>query len=209
MLGNHEMILKDGAGFAPGPVGTGFSVDGVKSHGRVEHHGALYPAGGFAIEAWIVPAVVGRAQTLVSAYECGASCDGRSFVALDLDDASKLRFEVRDADNRIQDVTTAAPLTAGRAVHVVAVRDVGALTLALYLDGALAISAPLTAIGRLAAVNDDDDPMVIGGSINTGATAPAQLFAGVIDELSLYDTALTADDAARLYAAGASGKCAP
>jgi hypothetical protein len=100
-------------------------------------------------------------------------------------------------------------------VHVLAVRDVREdhATLAIYVNGSLAVDAPLVATGRLLGIDVEQDPLMVGASIDYDPSvpmpAPKHHYKGVIDELSLYGTPLGAAEAKRLHDAGASGKCQP
>lgn len=66
-----------------------------------------------------------------------------------------------------------------------------------YINGVVVASGIASVIGPNTA------PFLIG---NSGACSP---FAGIIDEVSLYNRALSADEIQAILAAGSAGKCAP
>ena len=71
----------------------------------------------------------------------------------------------------------------------------------LYANGVLAGSAAITGGSIVPAVS----PIAFG---RDPANLSTRTFVGAIDEVSLYDRALTPADVASLYAAGSAGKCA-
>ncbi len=82
-------------------------------------------------------------------------------------------------------------------IHAVGTYD--GTTLNLYLDGVLAFSTPAAA-GPIVPASA---PLGIGHDPSN----PSRYFDGLIDEVSIYNRGLTANEVASLYAAGSAGKC--
>src|SRR4051812_3210278 len=89
--------------------------------------------------------------------------------------------------------------------HVAAVVDRTAQTLSLYVDGVLQGSTAINAIGSL--VNSGNLYLGINTQDFVGSTAVP--FNGVVDELTLYNRALTPDEVTSIFNAGAAGKQKP
>ncbi|HOK76977.1 MAG TPA: immunoglobulin domain-containing protein, partial [Verrucomicrobiota bacterium] len=92
------------------------------------------------------------------------------------------------------------PYEIGRWYHLAFSFDDSAHLMALYIDGTLRGTATCAA-----SVMYDDNPLVIGADIN-GSQLTGQL-CGQIDELTLYNRALSAEEIRAIYQAGSSGKC--
>ena len=164
-----------------------------------------------SVEVWF------RRDTTLAAYdpivkkagEGSASCEGCSpslmadGYSLEFGETSQVHFYV---------YTAGAPPSAppgwhsspgkvvvdGSWVHAVGVYD-GSSQLGLYINGApvgfSAANGPITASGN---------PLMFGRDPSNPTT---RAFNGLIDEVSLYNRALTATEVQALYAAGGSGKC--
>ncbi|MCZ7639373.1 MAG: Ig-like domain-containing protein [Verrucomicrobia bacterium] len=85
----------------------------------------------------------------------------------------------------------------GQWMHIAA--TVGPDTVSLYLDGTLDAAYPLEIVPLA-----NHSPVQIGGITTEGNRFS---FVGIIDELSLYHRALSADELRAIYDAGAAGKC--
>lgn len=196
-------------GYTPAVVGNGFALDG-DDYVTVEHSGDLYPVGSFAIEAWIDPGTVASGKTVLSMYEGGDRFDGDSAISLKVTAARQVDLWTRVSAEG-QTLITAAALAPGVRHHVVAMRNSEEGSLELYIDGVREGVAALLpgATGAFTAGTLDQDPLVIGASTRTNNPVPHEHFVGVIDELSYYKAALSAQQVAALHAAGARGKCAP
>ena len=83
------------------------------------------------------------------------------------------------------------------------VRDLASYSIRLYTDGLLVTNAPLTEVND-GALRDEDgeaDPFTIGAHRNPNLLGMGEYFFGKIDEMMLYDRALSADDVASVYVA--------
>ena len=80
--------------------------------------------------------------------------------------------------------------------HIAATYD--GSTMSIYVDGTLDASQSASGV-----INQNTLPLDLGA--NSGS--PGLMFSGLIDEVSLYNRALSSDEIAAIYAAGSSGKC--
>ena len=72
----------------------------------------------------------------------------------------------------------------------------------LYVDGTLDVSQPATG-----SISQNSYPMCIGANAEGPYDWPAYFFNGLIDEVSIYNRALTAAEIQSIYSAGSGGKC--
>ena len=79
----------------------------------------------------------------------------------------------------------------------------------LYVDGALDVSQPATGL-----IAQNSDPLCLGANSKAyvpscGCNELGYFFNGLIDEVSIYNRALSASEIQTIYAAGPVGKCPP
>ncbi len=157
----------------------------------------------FSVEAWVRP----NRQTMENGIvTLGYGSGGEQF---DLDNTypnSYWRFFVRDAQgNSYAAISTNAP--DGNWHHLVGVCDQPNGAVYLYLDGVLTATSSVP-VG--AAVLAATMPMTIGARAAGGSSAKPDLqFIGTIDEVALYNYALTATQVASHYSAAASQQAKP
>lgn len=189
--GNQAFPFSD-VPFAAGKVEYAFNFDGIDDIALVPHVEALRIDSSFTIDLWVQPASLSGGPVLVSK---------------ELDTGNRVGLQVAADgtlggyfDGGAYNVATAAgTIAVGRYTHVAYVFDDAADTVSLYVDGALAASAAET---RTPAGNDAD--LVFGDSTSG---APLHPFAGQLDEIELFDRALTAQEIRSLHAADSAGKC--
>ncbi|MFO0741841.1 MAG: LamG domain-containing protein [Labilithrix sp.] len=150
--------------------------------------GARYDFGGnapFTIEAWIRPTVVDPIYRRIVTNEVGGVRQGWLFWVVD-QESGGIGIE-RYRDNDGDTVTTALAPALGVWSHVVATYD-GAI-LSIWLDGSLRSSAP-------------SERSIAGQSrLRIGGLASGR-FSGDLDEVAIYDRALTAPRIAAHHDAG-------
>ncbi|MCU0913731.1 MAG: LamG domain-containing protein [Planctomycetes bacterium] len=136
----------------------------------------------FTLTAWIKAEVPGRAGS--QAYEgSGIVWSDVAGVANDFVVAAlgtKLSFFCGNPD---LSVNSKGDIVTGEWIHIAAVRDTGARTITVYIDGKLDSSVSHSNVGSLNA----QAAFVVGGN-----TLDARYFNGWIDEVKIYDAALTA-----------------
>jgi hypothetical protein len=205
--GSHNALLQGGASAtAPGFVGTAFSFDGTNGYAQIADAPIFHPTN-LTIEAWV------RFNSLDSAASGGSPAGDQyivfkqnsrtgDFEGFDLGKtrvagSDYFRFIVVSATDQGAYLRSATVVTNGVWYHVAAVR--GPTFTQLYVNGQLE---------RQTNANFAQDygslPVFLGSS---GQSFWDHKFSGTLDEVSLYDRALSTNEIATLYAAGASGKC--
>jgi len=195
----------DGVGFGVGKVGQGFSFDGAPHHMIVSNAPALNFGSNqdFSIEAWIQPL---RAETELGLMTIvdKASLPGEGQLlgyGLELFDG-RLRFGMSDdftpwAFSSFGD--TGPDLRDGRFHHVaVTVRRNSRTGGALFVDGkVLLMFDPTSHPGDL---SNTEELRIGNGPLH------ASHFKGVIDEVAIYNRALSVAEIQSIFEAGSAGK---
>ncbi|MCM3872571.1 MAG: LamG domain-containing protein, partial [Pyrinomonadaceae bacterium] len=202
--GNNNGTLQNGATFAPGKVGQAFSFDGVNDSVDIANTTSLdFGAGNFSIEFWANLNSLSTDQMLFHKISgTGASFNDPSYF-VEFDQPNALRFRIGEAFlSNSNDLIVPTSLTAGQWFHVAAVRN-GDLT-QIYLNGVLAGSQTSgsninTGTGGNAAI----------GRCLTSDAGCARFVNGKIDEVSLYNRALSASEIQAIYDADSAGICLP
>ena len=189
VLGLNNGTLMNGVGFAPGEVGQAFSLDGVSSYVSIPDSPLLDSlTSSLTIEAWI------RVNQFPDGLWTAIVTKGDSSWRLHrYGNTSKLSF---DTDGPGAELVSNGSVDDGQWHHVAAVYD--GTHKYLYVDGALDASRPATGF-----IHQNSYPVCIGGN----AEAPGRIWNGLIDEVSIYNRALTASEIQAIYLAGGGGKC--
>jgi hypothetical protein len=213
-LGNFNATAV-GANFsyAPGKYGQAFQLDGADDTVTINDGDQMWPAGSFTLEAWIKTTATKPANMIISKYSCGNTCTSgiTAYFSMYTDGAGHPGIDFRP-DTPTQDITsiiaTTVTVNDGMWHHIVGVRDSTAKVGSLYVDGALAASANPDAgqFGPMTNLDGDVDLVTIGSSVVAGQTTYTSLFAGAIEEVAIYHSALTAAQVSAIYSAP-EGKC--
>ena len=189
-----------------GPIGNGaVGLDGSTGHVLVPHQDQLLLSSG-SFEAWFTADAVSGDHTLFAKNSAGFGAggqiaglirDGNAFVALGDLAANHLVIGDDPGDAKVQ---------AGVAAHMVF--TFGPQGMKLYLDGQLVDTDPYAG-----GLTGNLEPLVVGADNGTNAFGtpidqPGDLisfFDGAIDELVIYDQALSLAQIQQLFQAGARG----
>ena len=178
LRGLNHASLKNGATTGTGFVGNGFVLDGVDDHAEAPVGRMSLGTRDFTLEAWAKTSATKNYSAVASFDVAAPGFFIRGNGALQLYPANP---------------SPAAALNDGQWHHIAVVRHNGALT--YYKDGTAIGTAPFT--GSLT-----PSRFLIGSSLNG-----AEFFAGQIDELAVYNRALTEADVRLLFIGGSLGKC--
>lgn len=172
-----------GATWTPGAVDHGLRFDGVDDFVSIADAGHLDIRHGLTISAWIWPESVHKGHVVAK--------EDSYKLMVDSDGFAKLLLKTSDGwvNNVLASNSTVVP---GRWTHVVATYDAVSGDVLFYLDGSA--DAVATKVGEITPNNAD---VVIGARDGTAAFP----FHGVIDEVMLYDRALTAGEISSLFSA--------
>ncbi len=207
-IGGLQGTLINGAGYAPGKVGTAFTFSASAAQCvSMQPNSLLSPAASFTIEGWAFP---NSDQTAVLFGRWGDSGDysnQRSYVLYTGPNRS-INFGISDSahqwDGTFHTFGAANSLTIGAWNHIAAVYDQGTGTRRLYVNGlkvAERTDAPITVLNSTAKLSI--------GARYSSSSAVADPFDGKMDEFSLYCRALADSEVLGIYNASGSGKCCP
>jgi hypothetical protein len=195
-LNNGSLI--NGAGFAPGKVGQAFAFITNGEAVIVPNAPSLNPTSGLTIEGWVyVNAFVAIDASLLVGKDSWSDWSRRQYqLAIQkLGSGWVFRSNVTGStgDNWLWGSTQVQLDTW---YHVAMTYDGSVST--LYVNGAFETSTPV-----IGPIHVDVEPLRMGGY----GEGPWDL-AGFLDEVSLYNRALTHQEIAAIYNAGSFGKCA-
>ena len=199
MDGNHGTLTGD---FAERLVGEAFSLDGTGDLVLVLDSANLNITGDVAVDLWAKRISFGGIVVMVNkrAGAVGGS-DAPSVYTLsfDADDRVQAGFERGDSLN----VTLSGPAVTDDAFHHYAYLRSGN-THKLVMDGEVAASGDFT--GQPG--DTSGLPLVIG-ALRQNLTDFSSFFGGVIDEVEIFNRALSVEEIKAIYEAGSAGKIKP
>jgi hypothetical protein len=183
--GGHDLDLANDPEWVAGQAGSAVQYDGTDQYAQTAGP-VVDTAGNFSVSAWVRLDSTGRFATAVS--QDGSTTSG-----------FYLQYSV--ADNRFAFATGEGralsdnPPITGRWYHLVGVHDANAGTYTLYVDGARQATVWHQATGDLA-----PGRLAVGRAFSGGRNA--DFWPGTIDEVHVWNRALTAAEVAQLHAAG-------
>ena len=204
--GTNNGTLLNGASFAAGLVGQGFAFDGVNDYVKVPKASSLDVGNQFTIDCWMKAdpssPIGSRIEGLV----------GSDYYGMEVGDTPAGVFLFISTDNGASFVTTAdalghgATFPVGEWHHVAGTYD-GA-KLQFYLDGqpwsnalpASGVVSPMLSSSFVTIGSEDGRtrfPFCIG----------TRYFGGQLDEIDIFNRALSASEIAAIYNASVAGKC--
>ena len=189
--------------YSSGVVGQAFVCDpenyayGTYTGIQIADQPAYALTNALTIEGWVRP----RGDGYVIFFR-GDHRPGLDPYQLSMQASSNLDFGICDAGGNYVKVETALPYFVW--THVAATLDGSSGTLSLYTNGVLAAQTN-TIIRPFAALLPDQSPGIGIGNLNDGGNNFP--FLGDIDELGLYNRALTIGEIQSIYNAGSAGKC--
>ncbi len=200
-------ILNNGAGFSSGKVGFGFNLDGVDDFVSAPDTANLSITGSLTIDAWIfLRAYPPEFAPVVSKWNDISGAFRSYFLAVNA--AGQLEAQLSTnglwnpgvGANAIV-IMSGAVVPLNQFVHVAVTFDSPSKTITLYINGAPVASL----VSLFSTINDNSEPLLIGagdlgGNVRDFANA-------VIDEVEVFNRALSGTEIASLWAAGSDGKC--
>ncbi len=203
---NNASLSATGAGYAPGMVGQGFRLDGTNGYVQVPYTTTLQP-GNLTLEAWVWldpnantnPATesIFFEQNGQTAWFEGYSLCKQSLQNSDGSYTSRFQFTISQGSDQVG-INSVTVVQRGVWYHVAATYD-GNQSI-LYVNGV----AEASAIAGFP-LQYGNTPVYFG---TTGTWPPyLSMYAGIIDEPSIYNRALASNEIAAIYNAGSAGKC--
>lgn len=200
---NNGSLSPSGATYTDGKVGQAFWFDGTNGYVEVPDSGALKPAN-VTVEAWVwldpsLPAGGGHEQIVFKKNTWGAWFEGYDLKKATLEDGTHsdhFQFVVAREGKQVA-VNSQTIVQRGVWYHVAATYDGNQSV--LYVNGVAEAEATAGF-----ALDYDKTPLYIG---TTGTWAPyLNMFGGAIDEVSIYNRALSPNEIQSIYSAGSFGK---
>jgi sugar lactone lactonase YvrE len=203
-LGLNNATLT-GVTYATGEVGKAFSFNGVNSSAKVVDSSSLAFTSSFTIEGWIkvnaLPASGSHGEIIFRGADGGPSP-----YSLSVEPNGNLSFQIvgSQTNSVFPSAVIEAPISTGQWMHVAATLDDATGLESLYVNGTLAAQIT-TDVRPFATLNSSGNPGVGIGNSNdpTSYNVP---FNGLIDELSVYNRALTPGEVLGIDKAANSGK---
>lgn len=195
LMGLNNGTLANGASFAPGLVGTAFAFNGANQFVQVPDSPSLNPTNGLSIEAWVNVSRYSANDGVTVVGKDNPYGNRQYLLALKHDPGAWHFYALVHVPAGIIYFGGATAIGTNTWYHVAMTYDNS--TLSLYvngqLDGSMPVAGPITVSSQA---------LVIGG-VPSGPWN----FLGYLDELSLYDRALSLEEIAGIYGAGSAGKC--
>ncbi|HTL56951.1 MAG TPA: LamG-like jellyroll fold domain-containing protein [Candidatus Limnocylindrales bacterium] len=194
-IGGNTGSIVNGTGFSQGEVGGAFDFDGIDQLIRIPDAPALNPPAALTLEAWVFIRVFSHESVAIIGKDDPYSPLRQYLIGMGNKTGHwAFRAHVGTPGNYSNfDGHTA--LTNYTWYHVAMTYDGSALKLFVNgnLDGSLPVTGPITV---------SDMPLLIGGH----AEGPWN-FNGVVDEVSLYNRALSSSEIQSIYDSDSAGKC--
>lgn len=194
--GNNLGALGGNANFAGGKVQSAFSFDGDDDFVSIADNDTLdVQTGDFSIDGWVN--LRSSREHFIGGKD---NCDINSY-ALTVGTDNKPRFRVNGSDGSFE-VVAANAVTLNAWHHLAAVKE--GSNIKIYVNGILAGTEAVT--GTFAA---NDQNFRIGGREAAGESCSLVSTDGLIDELDVFDRALTLAEVQTIFGADSGGKCRP
>ncbi|MGO8836785.1 MAG: FG-GAP-like repeat-containing protein [Limisphaerales bacterium] len=209
VVGGNNGILEGGVSFASGEVGQAFVFDGSgSSYVRIPANPRIDvgQSDGFTIELWCDPALTNNDVVPLTLVEWNNDSGDLTGIGCHLEfySAGRILGDIVDPntgnDHYVESL--GGNVTPNVWQHVAMTYDKTTGVLTLYQNGAVVASGnvgiwtPSTAFDLYLGIRP------------AGVFAPIP-YQGLLDEVSLYNRALSSNEIAAIYAAGSAGKCPP
>jgi len=153
----------------------------------------------FSVELWVkFSELVGTLDNIFIGKNDPTGTGAYWSIGVDLS-TGKLYFDLRDSNGNLQTILTSGSINNNAWHHIVAVRNEASNQNILYLDGSVAGSVTFDYLGNFTSSADIN----IGYLIRQGL--PRRFFKGRLDEIAIYNTALTSTNVTEHYSKNISG----
>jgi hypothetical protein len=154
------------------------------------------------ISVWLKPSTVSSLQRFLMKKLTTGAADTYTNYGAWIQTNSDLYFDI-GGNNSYNRISIDANLTAGSWQHITFVYDGSAGTVKTYKNAELIQTDNVTA-----SILSNDGPLTIGRHVDSGAT-PGYYYSGQIDDVRIYNYALTAKQVKSLYNQGSSVRFGP
>ena len=204
IIGTNDGTAFNGTSFSPGMVSDAFNFNGTDAYVSVPDSPSLDITDQITIDAWINPVDAGRSTGQTFLVMKGDTCcvNTQSFGLLWGTESVTQSIILRLGNaTTISEIHSVAVIPLSQWTHVAGTYD--GQTMRLYVNGVLDSSASTT-LGPMQITNS---PLIIGSSQTNGSEV--FFFYGLVDEVEIFDRALSDQEIAAIFNAGAAGKCKP
>jgi alpha-tubulin suppressor-like RCC1 family protein len=213
--GGNNGTLMNGTGFTNGEVGTAFNLNSANNFVLVNPASTNLDVGqgdGFTIEGWVNPTTLANDLPFVE-YEkslgtFNGSDVGVHFYVSVQSSPGSLYANIVETNGVVghQITSPAGLVTTGVWQHIALSYSKATGMGTIYLNGAVVVQQNLGSFTSQTSFTN----ILIGARTTYGSIAsPSIKFAGKLDEVSVYNRALSASEIQAIYNAGSVGKCAP
>ena len=193
----NDGVPANGATFAAGKAGQAFSLDGKDDFVQISDAANLDITDGITIDAWIKPtkSQIGAVVAKFGADNGTATGYGLIFCG-DWGPSRAIETYV-GKDGSFYGVTGSSPIPLNEFTHVAMTYDGNELNVFVdgELDGSSSTSGPIT---------PNDISLTIGATEDRGTMI--QFFKGAIDEVDVFERALSEEEIEDIFNAGSAGK---
>jgi hypothetical protein len=197
LKGLNNATLYNGTTYAAGKVQQAFSFDGLDDRAELGDPDSLKFTASMSIEGWIL--VRGYTPGTQEAILFRGDGHGLDPYQLTIWNDGKLTFKVTGTTGS---ASVAAPVPLGQLIHVAATLDDATGAMTLY-ENAAVVAQTVTTIRPVRDLDPAYNPGIGIGNSPSAYNIPLN---GLIDELSVYNRALTAGEVQGIYSAGTAGK---
>ena len=213
-VGGNNGILENGTGFTTGEVGTAFEFNGsdnfVLVNPAVSTNLNVGVGDGLTFEAWINPTTVSTEEILFSYERILGSSDSTGadvgvILGIHADSGGILLGNLADVNNIGHIMASPGGiLTPNTWQHIAWTYEKSSGTAAFYINGS---AVAITNFGTFTPQTTFTNFMFGGHTAYNSLRSPGALYSGAMDEISLYDRALSTAEIKAIYEAGSAGKC--
>ena len=194
IVDSNSGVLLNGATFAPGKVGTAFSLTGG-AHVRIADNANLHLTNGLTVMAWVNPSVPGITHSIISKWDINFTYQKSYNTWLS---AGNFIFTVSatgdDLTGPYMNVVSTNTVPPNQWTHVAATYD--GSTMKVYLNG-----QPDKQVAFAEGIYPGTNDLAIGANVGGGLAGQyLYAFSGRIDEPAIYNRALTAAEIQGIFA---------
>ncbi|HLQ77520.1 MAG TPA: LamG-like jellyroll fold domain-containing protein, partial [Terriglobia bacterium] len=204
--GTNDGTLRNGAGFTSGLAGRAFAFDGIDDYVELPANPAILGLTHGTLELWARVLTLGTNQVhLFTVSDSGPSGFNSDSWGLDYRSSGAIEVFLINSGQIVTAAFTPANTVTDSNFHHYAVIADGVNPIEVYVDGVLqTLTAPFsTTNDRFFGHATRADTMIIGALRRDAVFAEG---AKVIDEVSIYNRALSATEIQNIVAAGGAGK---
>jgi hypothetical protein len=198
IAGTNNGTLQGGATFTTGMVGQAINLNGSSQYVDVPNSASLNPTASISLEAWIYPRLPLNSIGSPIIKKAGEGLGQQDGYSLEFLGTNGVVFCVNVNGTVWWLATDPAPVPFSQWSHVAGVYD--GTNVSIYVNGLL-VSRKLGA--HPAPIVPSANHLQLGHDPSN----PSRYFNGLIDEASIYRTALSSAQIQAIYAAGSAGKC--